>query len=291
MSPDEYCQQKASPNGSSLYYSMLSLPPERRQTLTALHAFRCELGEVVKECRDAGVARTKLAWWREEVTRLFAGSPQHPVTCALASAVECDGIDQRSFLDVVAGMQMDLDYDAYPSFTELSLYCHRTRGAVELLSTAILGHKESVTTRYAVDLGIALQLTDIVRNVGRDAARGRIYLPLDEMQRFGVAAQDLLGVATGEAARELLGHQAKRAREYFRRALEHLPDTDRDVQLSGLVMAHLHQSLLDEIELDGFRVLEHRISLTPLRKLWIAWRTVRREQWRHRRHRPDAAKQ
>lgn len=282
MSPDEYCQQKAARHGSSLYYSLLSLSPAARRALTALHAFRRELGESVEEYRDAGVARTKLTWWREEVARLFAGEAQHPVTRALTPEVERGRLEQAHFLDVVAGMQMDLDYDAYPSFTELSLYCHRAAGAVELLGAAILGHDDPATHRYAGDLGMALQLTEIVRNVGRDAARGRVYLPLDEMQRFGVAAEDLRGAETGKAIRDLMTFQARRAREYFARANERLPDAERYAQRSGLAMAQLRQHLLDEIERDGYRVLEHRLSLTPLRKLWIAWRTARREERRNR---------
>jgi len=283
MTPDEYCQQKTARSGSSFYYSFLFLPEERRRAIIALYAFCREVDDVVDEYADVGVARTKLAWWRDEVARLYDGAPQHPVSRALAPAVERFGLQQEHFLEIVDGMQMDLDYDAYPSFTELSLYCYRAASVVGLLTAGIFGYEDAATTRYANDLGLAFQLTNILRDVREDAERGRVYLPLDELQRFGVAAEELRKPVTTDAIRELFAFQATRARDYYRRAFEHLPETDRYAQRSGLIMAEIYQRLLDEIERDGYRVLEHRIRLTPLRKLWLAWRTARREERRHRR--------
>ena len=283
MTPDEYCQQKTARSGSSFYYSFLFLPEERRRAITALYAFCREVDDVVDEYADVGVARTKLAWWRDEIARLYDGAPQHPVSRALAPAVECFGLQQKHFLEIIDGMQMDLDYDAYPSFTELSLYCYRAASVVGLLTAGIFGYEDPGTARYANDLGLAFQLTNILRDVREDAERSRVYLPLDELQRFGVAAEDLRKPMTTDAIRELFAFQAARARDYYRRAFDHLPETDRYTQRSGLIMAEIYQRLLDEIERDGYRVLEHRIRLTPLRKLWIAWRTARREERRHRR--------
>jgi 15-cis-phytoene synthase len=288
MTPEEYCQQKTARSGSSFYYSFLFLPEERRRAITALYAFCREVDDVVDECVDVGVARTKLAWWREEVGRLFDGTPQHPVSRALTPAIADFGLAQEHFLEIIDGMQMDLDYDAYPSFTELSLYCYRVAGVVGLLAARIFGYQDPATERYANDLGLAFQLTNILRDVREDVARGRVYLPLDELQRFGVTAEDLRKPATDDALRELFAFQADRARDYYRRAFEHLPDGDRYAQRSGLIMAEIYQRLLDEIERDGYRVLEHRIRLTPLRKLWLAWRTARREE-RLRRRQPAPA--
>lgn len=283
MTPDEYCQQKTARSGSSFYYSFLFLPEERRRAITALYAFCREVDDVVDECTDPEVARSKLAWWRAEVGRLFDGAPQHPVGRALQPALERFGLPREYFLEIIDGMQMDLDYDSYPSFTELSLYCYRAAGVVGLLAARIFGYQDRATEHYANDLGLAFQLTNILRDVREDAARGRIYLPLDELRRFGVAAEELRTPATSDALRELFAFQAARARDYYRRAFEQLPESDRYAQRSGLIMAEIYLRLLDEMERDGYRVLEHRIRLTPLRKLWIAWRTARREEHLRRR--------
>ncbi|OBS10464.1 presqualene diphosphate synthase HpnD [Acidihalobacter prosperus] len=280
MTPDEYCRQKAARSGSSFYYSFLFLGEARRQAIIALYAFCREVDDVVDRGLSPEVARAKLNWWREELDRLYSGSPAHPVTRALAVAVERFGLPQTQLAEVIAGMEMDLDYDAYPSFTELSLYCHRVAGVVGLMAAAIFGYSDRGTERYASDLGLAFQLTNILRDVREDADRGRIYIPLDELQRFGIAPEELRRGHTDDRIRALFAFQAARARDYYRRAFSHLPAVDRSAQRSGLIMASIYQTLLDEIERDGYRVLEHRIRLTPLRKLWIAWRMARRERRR-----------
>ncbi|HEX9179817.1 MAG TPA: presqualene diphosphate synthase HpnD, partial [Burkholderiales bacterium] len=187
MSPDQYCQEKAAQSGSSFYYSFLFLPPEKRRAITALYAFCREVDDVVDECSDPILARTKLAWWRQELTGAFAGNPQHPVTRALAPAVERFGLPLEQFQEIIDGMEMDLDQDRYADFRSLALYCHRVAGVVGLLSAEIFGYQDRATLKYAHELGLAFQLTNIVRDVGEDARRGRIYLPMDELAQFGVA--------------------------------------------------------------------------------------------------------
>lgn len=283
MTPEQYCQDKAARSGSSFYYSFLFLPDEQRRAITALYAFCREVDDVVDECREPEIARRKLDWWREEVARLFTGDPTHPVTLALHPAIERYNLPEEYFREVIDGMQMDLDYDAYPSFTELSLYCHRVASVVGLMAAEIFGYQDRRTTRYAHDLGMAFQLTNILRDVREDALRGRIYIPMDEMRRFDVAPTELTRPQASDRLRALFEFQAQRAREYYRRAFERLPEADRHAQRSGIIMAAIYQTLLDEIAADGYRVLERRIRLTPLRKLWIAWRTARRERRRQRR--------
>jgi 15-cis-phytoene synthase len=173
---------------------------------------------------------------------------------------------------------MDLEQVGYESFEQLKLYCYRAASVVGLLSVGIFGYSDVKTLDYARDLGMAFQLTNILRDVREDAARGRIYIPMDELERFGVSIEMLLQFKTTEQIRRLLEFQAKRARDYYRSALRQLPSADRYNQRSGLIMAAIYEKLLDEIEADGYRVLEQRISLTPLRKLWIAWRVARREK-------------
>jgi phytoene synthase len=283
MTPDQYCQQKAARSGSSFYYSFLFLPPEQRRAITALYAFCREVDDVVDECHDPALARVKLGWWREELERGFQGDAQHPVTRALAEPIDRFNLPQEYFQEILDGMEMDLEQPRYLSFRDLALYCHRAAGVVGLLSAEIFGYRHRDTLRYAQDLGTALQLTNILRDVREDAERGRIYLPLDELEQYGVTEQDLLAGRTSEATQALFRAQLNRARAFFQRALDRLPDEDRLPQRSGLIMAAIYQATLDEMEHDGLRVLERRISLTPLRKLWIAWRCARREQHRARR--------
>ena len=283
MTPDEYCQNKAAKSGSSFYYSFLFLPEEQRKAITALYAFCREVDDVVDECSEPALARTKLQWWRQELTNLFAGSAQHPVTQALVPALERFNLQEEYFLEIIDGMEMDLDYDAYPTFTELSLYCYRVASVVGILAAEIFGYHDRHTMKYANDLGMAFQLTNILRDVHEDVRRGRVYIPMDELKQFGVSTSDLTLPKTPERVRELFRYQAERATSYYDRAFGNLPEQDRYPQRSGIIMAAIYRTLLDEIEQDGFRVLEHRIKLTPLRKLWIAWRAARREKRRHKR--------
>lgn len=273
MTPDEYCQQKAAASGSSFYYSFLFLPAERRRAITALYAFCREVDDVADEVSDPGVARTKLAWWRTEVADLFAGHPQHPVTRALAPFLERFHIDRARLNEIIDGMEMDLTHHRYPDFAALELYCHRVAGVVGQLSACIFGYSNPRTVEFAEKLGIAFQLTNIIRDVGEDARRGRVYLPADELQRFGLTAEDILARRHGEAFTRVMQLQAERAEACYDEAFAALPAEDRRSQRAGLVMAAIYRALLAEIRRDGYRVLEQRIALTPLRKLWIAWKT------------------
>ena len=283
MNPHDYCQQKAAASGSSFYYSFLFLPEERRRAITALYAFCREVDDIVDEVSEANVARMKLAWWRGEIERVYDGKPGHPVARALAPAVQAYDLPREHFLEVLHGMEMDLDHEGFANSSELEAYCYYAASAVGLLSIEIFGYEDAATRDFARELGIALQLVNIIRDVREDARRGRIYLPADAMAAHGVSPADLLAETTPESVRGLLATQAQRARDHYQRALNHLPDPDRHAQRSGLIMARIYMTLLDEIEADGFRVLDHRVALTPLRKLWIAWRCARAER-RHQRH-------
>lgn len=286
MNPDDYCQDKAAPAGSSLYYSLLSLPEDKRRAVTALAAFRREVQEVPVECQDPGVARTKLQWWRDEVRRLSDGQPRHPVTQALAGAAPEHGPAREHLGEVIDGVDADVDQFSYPTFQDLSLYCHRVAAMTCLMTAELLGINDRRTLRYAHDLGTALQLTRIIRDVRRDGTRGRVYLPLDELREYGVSPEDLMAGRGSDNAGRLMEYQVRRAREYYDSALEKLPETDRFGQTSGIVLIELRRAVLREIEDDGYRVWDRRVSLTPVRKLWIAWRTERRERARMKRARP-----
>ena len=273
MTPDEYCQDKAAHSGSSFYYSFLFLPPLQRRAITALYAFCREVDDVVDDSSDDALARTRLDWWRTELDALYAGEPRHPVTRALHPHLEPFGIDRSRLKEIVDGMQMDLEQNRYLDFEGLRLYCHRVAGVVGTLSAGIFANGRRDCDDFAEALGIALQLTNIVRDVGDDARRGRIYLPIEDLQRFSVPAHEILKATHSERFVALMAFQAQRARGYYAQAFAALPPELRREQRPGLIMAAIYATLLDEIERDGFQVLRHRVALTPVRKLWIAWRT------------------
>ena len=282
MTPQQYVQQRAARSGSSFYYAFLFLPPPRRAAITAFYAFCREVDDVVDEARDPSVAAAKLAWWEGEVRAAFAGRPTHPAMQALLPLAGEFGIQERHLQAVIEGCQMDLRQTRYLDFPGLARYCHLVAGVVGEVASGIFGRTEPATVDYAHRLGLAMQLTNIIRDVGEDARRGRIYLPMDELARFGVKAEEILRREApwgySERFEALMRHQAARAHAIFDEALAHLPEADRRAQKPGLMMAHIYRTLLREIESAGFQVLHQRISLTPLRKLWIAART----QWRDR---------
>ena len=273
MSPDEYCQQKAAQSGSSFYYSFLFLPPPRRRAITALYAFCREVDDIVDDCTDTGVARTKLAWWRQEVAAMLDNKPSHPVTMALQPHVKVYQLDGAQLLAIIDGMEMDLDQTRYLDYVGLQRYCWHVAGVVGILSASIFGYSDPQTLRYAEQLGLAFQLTNIIRDVGEDARIGRIYLPANELQQFGITAADLLNARHSERFEALMAFQVERAQRAYDEAFALLPAADHRAQRPGLIMAAIYRALLGEIERDHYRVLQQRISLTPIRKLWLAWRT------------------
>ena len=273
MSPDEYCQQKTAQSGSSFYYSFLFLPPERRRAITALYAFCREVDDTVDETSDASVARIKLAWWRTEISTMYKGTPTHPVTQALQPHIAAYDLKEEHLQAIVDGMEMDLDQSRYLDYPGLQKYCWRVAGVVGILSASIFGYKNPQTLAYAEKLGLAFQLTNIIRDVGDDARKGRIYLPVNELQQFNVTAADILNFRHSEKFEALMKFQAERAQRTYDEALALLPKEDRRAQRPGLMMAAIYRTLLDEIQRDGYHVLNQRISLTPLRKLWLAWKT------------------
>ena len=274
MTPDEYCQSKAAASGSSFYYSFLFLPPERRRAITAVYAYCREVDDVVDEVSDATAAEATLAWWRSEIAQLFGGHPTHPVTRALQPFINGEfGISEQRLSAVLDGMQVDLRQNRFLDVTALQRYAHLVAGVVGEMSAGIFAYRDPRTLQYAARLGLALQLINIVRDVGDDARRGRIYLPLDEMQRFDVKASDVLAGRYVDGFMPLMRFQAQRARETYTEAMALLPAVDRKAQRPGLMMGAIYSALLTEIERENFQVLHQRIALTPLRKLWIAWRT------------------
>ena len=270
MTPDQYCQDKAAASGSSFYNSFRFLDKDKRRAITALYAFCREVDDVVDECSDANVARTTLNWWRDEVAAIYGGKPQHPVAIALVPIVKQYNMAQEHLLEIIDGMEMDLDQPRYADFKALQLYCYRVASVVGLLTVEIFGYTDRQTLKYAHDLGIAFQLTNIIRDVGEDARRNRIYLPMDEMQQFGVTAADILNAHETDSFQKLMAFQIERAQRYYDHALALLPAEDRKTQRTGLIMAAIYRATLVEVIASGCHVLKERVSLTPTYKLWLA---------------------
>jgi len=273
MTPDEYCQQKAAASGSSFYYAFLFLPAERRRAITALYAFCREVDDAVDDAAEMQVAAAKLAWWRSELAGLYAGNPQHPVTRALAPFKEKFSITAERLNEIIDGMEMDLTQTRYLDWAGLERYCYLVAGVVGVLAAGIFGYRNPRTLDYARELGIAFQLTNVIRDVGEDARKNRIYLPMEDLKRFNVPASDILQSRESDGFKALMAFQAARARSQYDKAMQALPPEDRRAQRSGLIMAAIYRALLEEIEDDGFRVLVQKTSLTPLRKFYIAWKT------------------
>lgn len=277
MDAHQYCQQRAAASGSSFYYSFVFLPPATRRAITAFYALCRELDDVVDECRERQVAEVKLDWWRGEIGRLAAGTPEHPATRALFDTPQGRAIPPALLLEIVDGMAMDLEHTRYPDFKSLNLYCYRVAGVVGEIAAGIFGGRRGEydrdIRRYAHELGLAFQLTNIIRDVGDDARRGRIYLPQDELARFGVRETDILNGRSTPELQALLQFQYERATACYDRALAALPANARRTQRPGLAMAAIYRTLLDEIRRAAFPVLNARVALTPLRKLWLASKT------------------
>ncbi len=277
--PTDYCAEKAAHSGSSFTLAFRFLPRPQREAMNALYAYCREVDDIVDEAIHPPLARMKLDWWRSEIERLYADppkeAPQHPVTQALQPVVRRYGLPKEDFEALLDGMAMDLDMDEtgqrYSEMRELGLYCHRVAGVVGLLSARIFGFRDLHTLKYAARLGLALQLTNILRDVGEDARRGRIYLPQEELARFGVSEASLLaGRPDGDYA-GLMQFQYHRAEQTYAEALALLPAVDRRAQRPGLIMAGIYRAVLDETRRAGFPI-NARIHLPAWRKLWIAGR-------------------
>lgn len=272
MTPEQYCRQKTLESGSSFYYSFIFLPKQKREAINALYAFCREVDDIADECTDFNIALVKLNWWRKEIENLFQQNPQHPVTKALAPHIQPFNLSAEYFNEIIDGMEMDLNFNRYADFKQLQLYCYRVASVVGYLSAQIFGVSHRNTLKFAHDLGMALQLTNIIRDVGEDARRNRIYLPLDELEKFNVSEEDLLKSRESAAVKSLLEFQIARAESFYDRALNLLPTEDKRQQRAGLMMAAIYRTLLREIKADGAeKVLSRKMSLGALRKILIAF--------------------
>ncbi|ATG21351.1 squalene synthase HpnD [Ralstonia pickettii] len=273
MTPDDYCADKAAPPGSDVYYSVLFLSPERRRATVALEAVRRELEDAVRDASDPSVVQTKLQWWRQELARLFEGRPEHPATKALQPFLNTYDIGAVHLGELLAGVEADAMQNRYLDWPNLRRHGDQVAGVAGRLAARIAGHSHARTLEFARQMSLAEQLVHFIRNLGEDVRHNRVYIPVDELQRFNVPAADLFNRRYAEGFKPLMAFQAERARATYNEALAALPTEDRRAQRPALIRGVLAMRLLDEVEADGFQVLTQRTDLTPLRKLWLAWKT------------------
>ncbi|ANA32090.1 15-cis-phytoene synthase [Ralstonia mannitolilytica] len=273
VTPDDYCADKAAPPGSDVYYSVLFLSPERRRATVALEAVRRELEDAVRDASDPSVVQTKLQWWRQELARLFEGRPEHPATKALQPFLNTYDIGAVHLGELLAGVEADAMQNRYLDWPNLRRHGDQVAGVAGRLAARIAGHSHARTLEFARQMSLAEQLVHFIRNLGEDVRHNRVYIPVDELQRFNVPAADLFNRRYAEGFKPLMAFQAERARATYNEALAALPTEDRRAQRPALIRGVLAMRLLDEVEADGFQVLTQRTDLTPLRKLWLAWKT------------------
>lgn len=269
-SPQQYCVEKAYQTGSSLYYSLRVLPTPTLEALISLHALFRELSDVLYECHEVRLAQIKLEWWATELRQLFHGETTHPVTRALVPVVARYQLAEHYFQELVEGQLALLEQPHFNTFADLSQYCRSSDGVASLLCCYVMGFQHDNTLQYAERLGIALALARGVRFLRRDLQQGRLTLPLETLQHFQVSEDDLLSLRHTPELQHLLHHHTQQIYQQFQTAFAALPNIDCFAQRAGLIRARLSLAALREVEADGFRVLDHRISLTPVRKLWLA---------------------
>lgn len=278
MKPSGLVSQLTRRSRSNFYYAFLTLPRPRRDALYAVYAFCRTVDDIADLGQERGIdpatLRAQLDTWREEIARCYTpgGRPEHPIAQRLAAAVRAFPIPREALTAIVDGVAMDLDGTAYETEDELFPYCHRVASAVGLAAIEIFGYTDPSARRYATKLGIALQLTNIMRDVGSDARAGRVYVPAEDLRRFGVTPDDLRAGLYTDAFRFLMAHQAARARRFYREAREAFPRQDARSLIAAEIMGQIYWALLGRMEDSNYRVLEERITVPAPRKVAIALR-------------------
>jgi phytoene synthase len=278
MTPSQYCEEKTRGSGSSFFYAFLFLDEDQRRAMMALYAFCREVDDVADETSEQSVAMQKIGFWSEELQRAFHGIPQHPVGKELKWARECFSLDEELFVEILDGMLMDISGKPIAKASDLSLYCYRVAGAVGLLSIEIFGYSSRQARGFATSLGEALQLTNILRDLKEDAEIGRIYLPQEDRIRFKIPDQDFKDGSMSEGMKALLQLYGEKAEAAYNHALEQLPAEDRKSLRPSLLMASIYHAQFRRLQAFGFDSWQHSARISPLRKIWIAWRAWRYEK-------------
>jgi phytoene synthase len=280
--PIEYCQNEVKKSKSNFYYGFSFLPPAQRNAIMVIYAFCRVVDDAVDTCNDKLIAQERLNWWKKELNRAFADKPITPIGQALKQIALEFNLNKTLFEEIIFGIEMDLQHYSYKSFDDLQIYCHRVAGVVGILVAKVLGYEHPKTEEYARKLGIAFQLINIIRDVGEDAKRNRIYIPKDELTRYSISITEILArrVKSQENFIALMRFQTARAKKFYVDAIHCLPPIDREKQQAGLIMANIYLTLLTKIENSNFDVFNNRYSMSTINKLWITWKTIQSEKKR-----------
>ena len=280
MTPEQYCQQKTKASHSSFAFAFFFLSKEKRLALNALYAFCREVDDIVDDSSHKNNRKKKLDAWRLEIDRLFNQAPQHPVSLGLLPHLDTFKLDKKNFVAIMDGMEMDLNYNRYASYRELHLYCYRAASVVGLLSANIFGYTNKATLKYAHDLGIALQITNIIRDIAEDSERRRIYIPQDLLKKYEISEKDVLHNKNNKQMKLLIDEVSVHALQFYQSAMKHLPHEDRDAQKPGLIMGNIYFMLLQKImKINNGFTFNNKVSLSTSRKLIIAITTVLGKSW------------
>ncbi|MDQ6960411.1 MAG: presqualene diphosphate synthase HpnD, partial [Mariprofundaceae bacterium] len=278
MTSRQYCEDKTRGSGSSFFYAFLFLPENKRRAMMALYAFCREVDDIADEVSEQDTAMQKLNFWSEEIARTFADKPRHPVGEELSWARQNFHLPEELFLEILDGMRMDVDRQPMLKPADLALYCYRVAGVVGLLTIEIFGHQSRQASDFATTLGEALQFTNILRDMKEDAQIGRIYIPQQDRIRFGVADQDFMEGNMSVGMQSLISHYVDRTGALYARALDSLPDEDRESLRPSLLMGAIYYAHFKRIRKNPHALWTHPPGLLPIHKIWIAWRMWRYEK-------------
>jgi len=271
VNPAKFVSRLTRKSRSNFFYAFLLLPRAQREAIFAVYAFCRIVDDAVDEGADRTAQRAELARWRDEIARVWgAGEPEHPAAQRLREAVRQFPIPREALEEIIAGVEMDLDTASYETFKDLYPYCYRVASAVGLCSIAIFGYTDPRAQDYAINLGVALQLTNILRDVQVDARIGRVYLPQEDLRRFGVTPEELRAGRYSPAFEALMAFEAARAREYYARAWRGLPAADHRSLFAAEIMGRTYFALLQAIEARGFDVFRERVTVPTRRRIAIA---------------------
>ena len=256
---------------SSFYYAFNLLPEEKRDAMNVVYAFCRKTDDIVDESNDPeDVKYEKLRRWRLEFERAFTGHSEFPLLNKLGKTISSFKIPLDPFFELIKGMEMDIQKDRYKSFDDLQLYCYRVASTVGLMCIEIFGYKHPSTKDFAVDLGIALQLTNILRDISKDAEKGRIYLPQEDLRKFNYSESELLAKVYNHQFKDLMIYESGRAKQYFNSATAHLDLDDKKTMFAARAMQHIYYKMLEKIIAADYDVFNNNIKVSKFEKIWIA---------------------
>lgn len=263
--------QIAKESKSSFYYAFNLLPEEKREAMNVVYAFCRKTDDIVDETtEDANVKYEKLRKWRIEFEKAFSGHSEFQLLNKLGKTISKFNIPLDPFFELIKGMEMDLQKDRYKSFDDLQLYCYRVASTVGLMCIEIFGYKNPSTKNFAIDLGIALQLTNILRDVSKDAEKGRIYLPEEDLSKFNYSETELLQKIYNNQFKELMIYETGRAKQYFNSATSHLDLDDKKTMFAARAMQHIYYKMLEKIIAAEYDVFNNNIKVSKVEKIGIA---------------------